>query len=82
MVNDPAWVASVRSLYQKFIREWISNALSYAPCTSQGLLQVCLETLICLIHEMLNKFKFNVFENAKLKGSHQCQIEVWNNGTT
>ncbi|KAF6153028.1 hypothetical protein GIB67_003933, partial [Kingdonia uniflora] len=38
-VNDPAWVATVRSMYQKVIRDWISNALSYAPCTTQGLLQ-------------------------------------------
>lgn len=38
-VNDPAWVATVRSLYQKVVREWITNALSYAPCTTQGLLQ-------------------------------------------
>ncbi|XP_020086249.1 phosphatidylinositol 4-kinase alpha 1 isoform X2 [Ananas comosus] len=38
-VNDPAWVATIRSLYQKIAREWITNALSYAPCTTQGLLQ-------------------------------------------
>ncbi|XP_048230508.1 phosphatidylinositol 4-kinase alpha 1 [Ricinus communis] len=39
VVNDPAWVVTVRSLYQKILREWISISLSYAPCTSQGLLQ-------------------------------------------
>ncbi|XP_010255687.1 PREDICTED: phosphatidylinositol 4-kinase alpha 1-like isoform X2 [Nelumbo nucifera] len=39
LVNDPTWVTTVRSLYQRVVREWISNALSYAPCTSQGLLQ-------------------------------------------
>ncbi|KAJ4961690.1 hypothetical protein NE237_021600 [Protea cynaroides] len=39
VVNDPGWVATVRSLYQKIVREWITNALSYAPCTTQGLLQ-------------------------------------------
>ncbi|KAF8390317.1 hypothetical protein HHK36_024842 [Tetracentron sinense] len=39
LVNDPAWVATVRSLYQRIVREWITSALSYAPCTSQGLLQ-------------------------------------------
>ncbi|KAF8378354.1 hypothetical protein HHK36_029693 [Tetracentron sinense] len=39
LVNDPAWVATVRSLYQRIVREWITNALSFAPCTSQGLLQ-------------------------------------------
>ncbi|XP_026381763.1 phosphatidylinositol 4-kinase alpha 1-like isoform X1 [Papaver somniferum] len=39
LVNDPASVATVRSLYQKVVREWITNSLSYAPCTSQGLLQ-------------------------------------------
>ncbi|KAG7573163.1 Armadillo-type fold [Arabidopsis suecica] len=37
--NDPAWTAAVRSLYQKVVREWIIISLSYAPCTSQGLLQ-------------------------------------------
>lgn len=40
VVNDPAWTAAVRSLYQKVVREWIIISLSYAPCTSQGLLQV------------------------------------------
>ncbi|KAK4405252.1 Phosphatidylinositol 4-kinase alpha 1 [Sesamum angolense] len=39
VVSDPAYVASVRSLYQKIAREWIIVSLSYAPCTSQGLLQ-------------------------------------------
>lgn len=39
LVNDPALIASVRSLYQKVVREWIIISLSYAPCTSQGLLQ-------------------------------------------
>ncbi|KAM7474977.1 hypothetical protein LguiB_022220 [Lonicera macranthoides] len=39
LVNDPAWVATVRSLYQRIVREWIIVSLSYAPCTSQGLLQ-------------------------------------------
>lgn len=38
-VNDPALVSTVRSLYQKIVREWITTALSYAPCTTQGLLQ-------------------------------------------
>ncbi|KAG8062307.1 hypothetical protein GUJ93_ZPchr0003g16800 [Zizania palustris] len=38
-VSDPAWVATVRSLYQKIAREWITSALSYAPCTTQGLIQ-------------------------------------------
>jgi hypothetical protein len=41
VVNDPAWMVAVRSLYQKIVREWIVKSLSYAPCTSQGLLQVC-----------------------------------------
>ena len=40
VVNDPAWTAAVRSLYQKVVREWIYISLSYAPCTIQGLLQV------------------------------------------
>ncbi|CAN1255641.1 Phosphatidylinositol 4-kinase alpha 1 [Linum perenne] len=39
VVNDPSWVATVRALYQKILREWICMSLSYAPCTSQGLLQ-------------------------------------------
>ncbi|KAL2231607.1 UNVERIFIED_CONTAM: Phosphatidylinositol 4-kinase alpha 1 [Sesamum indicum] len=39
VVSDPAYVASVRSLYQKIAREWIIVSLSHAPCTSQGLLQ-------------------------------------------
>ncbi|XP_073278003.1 phosphatidylinositol 4-kinase alpha 1-like isoform X3 [Primulina huaijiensis] len=39
VVSDPAYVASVRSLYQRMVREWITVSLSYAPCTSQGLLQ-------------------------------------------
>ncbi|KAL1176369.1 hypothetical protein V6Z11_A04G154300 [Gossypium hirsutum] len=39
VVNDPAWEAAVRSLYQKVVREWIVISLSYAPCTTQGLLQ-------------------------------------------
>uniref|UniRef100_A0A453H6X8 1-phosphatidylinositol 4-kinase n=1 Tax=Aegilops tauschii subsp. strangulata TaxID=200361 RepID=A0A453H6X8_AEGTS len=38
-VSDPAWVATIRSLYQKIAREWITSALSYAPCTTQGLIQ-------------------------------------------
>ncbi|OMO73745.1 hypothetical protein CCACVL1_17151 [Corchorus capsularis] len=39
IVNDPAWEAAVHSLFQKIIREWIIISLSYAPCTTQGLLQ-------------------------------------------
>lgn len=39
VVNDPGWVVTVRSLYQKIVREWIIKSLSYAPCSSQGLLQ-------------------------------------------
>ncbi|KAK9691100.1 hypothetical protein RND81_09G176000 [Saponaria officinalis] len=39
LVNDPACTAAVRSLYQRVIREWIIMSLSYAPCTTQGLLQ-------------------------------------------
>ncbi|XP_042499214.1 phosphatidylinositol 4-kinase alpha 1-like isoform X2 [Macadamia integrifolia] len=39
VVSDPGWVSTIRSLYQKIVREWITNALSYAPCTTQGLLQ-------------------------------------------
>ncbi|KAG8364319.1 hypothetical protein BUALT_Bualt19G0116400 [Buddleja alternifolia] len=39
VVSDPAYVASVRSLYLKIVREWIIVSLSHAPCTGQGLLQ-------------------------------------------
>ncbi|KAH9313531.1 hypothetical protein KI387_022158, partial [Taxus chinensis] len=39
LVTDPSWVATVRSLLQRIVREWIINSLSYAPCTTQGLLQ-------------------------------------------
>ncbi|XP_057550570.1 phosphatidylinositol 4-kinase alpha 1 [Amaranthus tricolor] len=39
LVNDPACTASIRSLFQKVVREWIIISLSYAPCTAQGLLQ-------------------------------------------
>lgn len=39
VVSDPAYVTSVRTLYQKVVREWIIVSLSHAPCTSQGLLQ-------------------------------------------
>lgn len=49
-VNDPAWIATVRSLYQKIAREWITTALSYAPCTTQGLLQVCSNSTFKIIY--------------------------------
>ncbi|KAM3239398.1 hypothetical protein P3L10_014432 [Capsicum annuum] len=39
VVDDPACVATIRSLYQRTLREWIIVSLSQAPCTSQGLLQ-------------------------------------------
>ncbi|XP_015867438.3 phosphatidylinositol 4-kinase alpha 1 [Ziziphus jujuba] len=39
VVNDPSWMVTVRSLYQKIVREWIIKSLSHAPCTTQGLLQ-------------------------------------------
>lgn len=40
VINDPAWTSTVRSLYQRIVREWIIKSLSSAPCTTQGLLQV------------------------------------------
>lgn len=40
VVHDPAWLATVNSLYQKTVRDWIIISLSHAPCTTQGLLQV------------------------------------------
>ncbi|XP_027904487.1 phosphatidylinositol 4-kinase alpha 1 isoform X2 [Vigna unguiculata] len=39
VINDPAWTATVRTLYQRIVRDWIIKSLSSAPCTSQGLLQ-------------------------------------------
>ncbi|KAL1309165.1 hypothetical protein HN51_051848 [Arachis hypogaea] len=39
VINDPAWTTTVRSLYQRIVREWIIKSLANAPCTSQGLLQ-------------------------------------------
>ncbi|KAG5044697.1 hypothetical protein AAZV13_06G012100 [Glycine max] len=39
VINDPAWTATVRTLYQRIVREWIIKSVSSAPCTSQGLLQ-------------------------------------------
>ncbi|GLJ12893.1 hypothetical protein SUGI_0199940 [Cryptomeria japonica] len=39
LVTDPSWVLTIRSLLQRVVREWIINSLSYAPCTTQGLLQ-------------------------------------------
>ncbi|KAE9586651.1 hypothetical protein Lal_00004922 [Lupinus albus] len=39
VINDPTWTATVRSLHQRIVREWIVKALSSSPCTSQGLLQ-------------------------------------------
>lgn len=63
VVNDPAWTAAVRSLYQKVVREWIIISLSYAPCTSQGLLQVSFFLPIHIIFYMLiqNIFMFDRF---------------------
>ncbi|XP_020219164.1 phosphatidylinositol 4-kinase alpha 1 isoform X2 [Cajanus cajan] len=39
IINDPAWTATIRTLYQRIVREWIIKSVSSAPCTSQGLLQ-------------------------------------------
>ena len=49
VINDPAWVATVRSLYQRLVREWVLTSLSYAPCTTQGLLQVMTVIIIIII---------------------------------
>uniref|UniRef100_A0A1S3YAB4 Phosphatidylinositol 4-kinase alpha 1-like n=1 Tax=Nicotiana tabacum TaxID=4097 RepID=A0A1S3YAB4_TOBAC len=38
-INDFACMATIRSLYQRTVREWMILSLSQAPCTSQGLLQ-------------------------------------------
>lgn len=54
IINDPAWTATVRTLYQRIVREWIIKSLSSSPCTSQGLLQV---GLICFIFKN-QYFKF------------------------
>ncbi|KAF5727217.1 hypothetical protein HS088_TW22G00905 [Tripterygium wilfordii] len=39
VINDPACIATIRHSYERIVREWIIVSLSYAPCTSQGLLQ-------------------------------------------
>ncbi|KAF5745697.1 putative phosphatidylinositol 4-kinase [Tripterygium wilfordii] len=39
VINDPARIATIRRSYERIVREWIILSLSYAPCTSQGLLQ-------------------------------------------
>ncbi|XP_019247638.1 PREDICTED: phosphatidylinositol 4-kinase alpha 1-like [Nicotiana attenuata] len=38
-IDDFACIATIRSLYQRTVREWMILSLSQAPCTSQGLLQ-------------------------------------------
>lgn len=76
IVSDPAWITSVRSLYQKIVREWIIISLSHAPCTSQGLLQVCVPSLgnigltffFCFYAtQMIAFFKRTEIEKEKLK---------------
>uniref|UniRef100_A0A0D6QSE9 1-phosphatidylinositol 4-kinase n=1 Tax=Araucaria cunninghamii TaxID=56994 RepID=A0A0D6QSE9_ARACU len=39
LVTDPSWLGTIRSLLERIVREWIISSLSYAPCTTQGLLQ-------------------------------------------
>lgn len=62
VVSDPAFVANVRSLYQKVVREWIVVSLSHAPCTSQGLLQV---------------YFFLACESSHVSRSSSCVFLLW-----
>ncbi|XP_031499033.1 phosphatidylinositol 4-kinase alpha 1 [Nymphaea colorata] len=50
LVNDPASVATIRAVYHRVVREWITNALSYAPCTTQGLLQPFIQEKFCKLN--------------------------------
>ncbi|KAF3781426.1 Phosphatidylinositol 4-kinase alpha 1 [Nymphaea thermarum] len=50
LVNDPASVATIRAVYHRVVREWVTNALSYAPCTTQGLLQPFIQEKFCKLN--------------------------------
>ena len=70
IVNDPAWVVTIRSLYQKVVREWIIRSLSHAPCTSQGLLQVgyctfpsCVNFFLLLSFLVADKQRMHIYAN-------------------
>jgi phosphatidylinositol 4-kinase A len=64
-VNDPAWVAIIRNLYQKTARDWITNALSFAPCTTQGLLQVQLRQLVVHLPTSFWNFSYPISINSE-----------------
>ncbi|CAH9124376.1 unnamed protein product [Cuscuta epithymum] len=82
LVNDPAWVATVRSLCQKTVREWIIVSLSYAPCTSQGLLQERLCTANTLqkaqpttdVVSLLSEIKIGTGKNDCWSGTKTANI--------
>ncbi|VFQ72155.1 unnamed protein product [Cuscuta campestris] len=82
LVNDPAWVATVRSLCQKTVREWIIVSLSYAPCTSQGLLQERLCTTNTLqkaqpttdVVSLLSEIKIGTGKNDCWSGTKTANI--------
>ncbi|KAI3934357.1 hypothetical protein MKW92_039958 [Papaver armeniacum] len=80
LVNDPASVATVRSLYQKVVWEWITNSLSYAPCTSQGLLQekICKANTENTQHNadvvsLLSEIRIGTGKNDGWMGIRNCQ---------
>jgi phosphatidylinositol 4-kinase A len=64
-VNDPVWVATIRNLYQKTARDWITNALSFAPCTTQGLLQVQLRQLVVHLPTSFWNFSYPISINSE-----------------
>ncbi|KAH0920787.1 hypothetical protein HID58_020805 [Brassica napus] len=82
VVNDPAWTAAVRSLYQKVVREWIYISLSYAPCTIQGLLQdkLCKANTLQRtqtttdVVSLLNEIKIGTGENEIWSGTKTANI--------
>ncbi|XP_019166040.1 PREDICTED: phosphatidylinositol 4-kinase alpha 1-like [Ipomoea nil] len=82
LVNDPAWVATVRSLCQKTVREWIIVSLSYAPCTSQGLLQERLSVANSLqkaqpttdVVSLLSEIKIGTGKNDNWSGTKTANI--------
>nr|KAJ0195730.1 hypothetical protein LSAT_V11C700364160 [Lactuca sativa] len=69
LVNDPASVASVRSLYQSVVKEWIVDSLSYAPCTTQGLLQPTTDVV-----SLLSEIKIGTGKTDCWKGKKTANI--------
>ncbi|GER42249.1 phosphatidylinositol 4-kinase family protein [Striga asiatica] len=74
VVSDPAYIANVRSLYQKIVREWIVVSLSHAPCTSQGLLQ---EIWNALVVEFLLFFYTITIGCILFYHENLCKANTW-----